>query len=315
LPWREAMSPSQYSDPRAFRLAITDRLRPLARERGVELTDLLRQFAYDRLLCRVFTSDPERWVLKGATAMLARLKGVARHTRDVDLLSRTGGLSEAEQALRAAAALDLDDYFRFTLSPGRQIVQGASAMRVDVVAFLGIREFAKFHVDLVIDRSMTMTPDSVPPLVTVDLPGLPSTTYRAYPVADHVADKVCALLELHERASGLKEGSTRFRDLADLVVFAHTATIDAAALTAGLSSEAERRGLALPSRIAAPTGRDWPKGYAGVARNVPHLQERDLSSALETVGLFIDPVLAGTARGSWDPTTLRWFNVDAEPRV
>jgi predicted nucleotidyltransferase component of viral defense system len=69
---------------------VTDRLRPLARDRGVELTDLLRQFAYDRLLCRVFISDPERWVLKGATAMLARLEGVARHTRDVDLLSRTG---------------------------------------------------------------------------------------------------------------------------------------------------------------------------------------------------------------------------------
>jgi len=123
--------------------------------------------------------------------MLARLEGVARHTRDVDLLSRTGGLSDAEQALQVAVALDLDDYFSFTLSPGRQIVQGAGAMRVDVVAFLGIREFAKFHVDLVIDRSMTMTPDSVPPLVTVDLPGLPSTNYRAYPVADHVADKVC----------------------------------------------------------------------------------------------------------------------------
>jgi hypothetical protein len=75
------MSPNQYGDPRAFRLAITDRLRPLALDRGIELTDLLRQFAYDRLLCRVFTNEPERWVLKGAIAMLARLKGVARHTR------------------------------------------------------------------------------------------------------------------------------------------------------------------------------------------------------------------------------------------
>jgi len=307
------MSPSQYNDPRAFRLAVTDRLRPLARDRGIELTDLLRQFAYDRLLCRVFTSDPERWVLKGATAMLARLEGVARHTRDVDLLSNTGGFSEAEQALRAAAALDLDDYFSFTLSPGRQIVQGAGATRVDVVAFLGVREFAKFHVDLVVGHSMTGITDVVSPLVAVDLPGLSSTTYRAYPVVDHVADKVCALLELHERASGLKEGSTRFRDLADLVVFAHTATLDATALTTALSSEAERRDLALPSRIAAPTGRDWPRGYAGVARGVPGLQERDLSSALETVGLFIDPVLAGTARGSWDPATLRWRDIGVPP--
>ena len=179
-------------------------------------------------------------------------------------------------------------------------------MRVDVVVVLGVREFAKFHVDLVIDRLMTGIPDVVSPLVSVDLPGVVSTTYRAYPVVDHVADKVCALLEVHERASGLKEGSTRFRDLVDLVVFAHTATVDATMLATALFSEVERRGLTVPERIAAPAGRDWSSGYAGVARGVRVLPERDLSSALVTVGRFIDPILLRTVGGLWDPETLRW---------
>lgn len=193
------MSADPYHDPRAMRNAIADRLRPLARDRGVELSSLQRQFAYDRLLSRVFRTDPNRWVLKGATAMLARLGADARHTRDIDLLSRVGDLDEAERALRRGAGIDLDDYFAFTLSPGRRIVQGAGAVRVDVVAFLGLEKFASFHVDLVADLVMTGMPDVVSPLVPLEMPGLVVSSYSAYPLVDHVADKVCALFEMHER--------------------------------------------------------------------------------------------------------------------
>jgi len=85
------MTETRYADPRALRQAMTARLRTLAAERGGgQLSDLQRQFAYDRLLCRVFSADAEGWVLKGATAMLARLAGQARHTIDVDLYRRTG---------------------------------------------------------------------------------------------------------------------------------------------------------------------------------------------------------------------------------
>ncbi len=290
-----------------MRNAVADRLRPLAHEQGVELSSLQRQFAYDRLLCRVFRAEPDRWVLKGATAMLARLGAGARHTRDIDLLSRAGDLEEAETALRAAVAIDLDDYFTFTLAPGRRIMQGAGAVRLGVVAFLGVEQFASFHVDLVAGLVMTGLPDVVSPLVPIELPGLVTASYAAYPLADHIADKVCALLETHERSSGLREPSTRFRDLADLAIFAHTISVGADGLGMALTSEARRRGLSLPERLAAPGGRDWPSGYARVARDAPQLKERDLAGAIETVGRFIDPVLAGTARGHrWDPATLHW---------
>jgi hypothetical protein len=64
------MSALRYDNPQALRQALSDRLRPLAEKSGMELSALLRQFAYDRLLCRVFSAEPERWVLKGATAQL-----------------------------------------------------------------------------------------------------------------------------------------------------------------------------------------------------------------------------------------------------
>ena len=47
------MSEHRYADPAALRQAIADRLRQLVRDRpGAQLSDLGRQFAYDRLLAR-----------------------------------------------------------------------------------------------------------------------------------------------------------------------------------------------------------------------------------------------------------------------
>lgn len=79
------MTERPYADPGALRHAVTDRLRQLAREQRTQLADLQRQFAYDRLLARVFSAEPEAWVLNGATALLARLAGAARHTLAIDL--------------------------------------------------------------------------------------------------------------------------------------------------------------------------------------------------------------------------------------
>ena len=96
------MTERRYADPTALRQAITDRLRQLARERpGTQLADLQRQVAYDRLLTRLFSTEPEAWVLKGAAALLARLGGVARHTLDVDLFRPDARLDEAETAAGA----------------------------------------------------------------------------------------------------------------------------------------------------------------------------------------------------------------------
>lgn len=286
------MTEPRYATPQALRRAVTDRLRELAAQRpGSSLSDLLRQFAYDRLLARVFGADPERWILKGAAAMLARLPAAARHSKDIDLYSRHGDLSDAEAALRHAAAIDLRDHFRFTLGPARPLTQGAKAMRVPVTAYLG----------------PTGKIEDVPPLIELDI-GLPQPRYRAYPIPDHVADKVCALLETHPRQSGEPVGSTRYRDLVDLATFAHSSEIDGDALTEALRSESERRGLTLPDHLPDPSGADWRAGYARSVRDAPALPDRDLDTALRTVRSMLDPLLSGERVGQWDPATLSWLS-------
>jgi hypothetical protein len=222
----------------------------------------------------VFTGDADRWVLKGAIAMLARLEGVSRHSLDIDLLcSSADDLRAAEDALRTAAARDMGDQFRFTIGPGRLIAQAGRTLRVPVVAFVGASEFASFRVDLVAGLTMAGAPEQVPPIVPIDLPGLLRTPYRAYPVVDHIGDKVCALLEVHQRSGHSPIASTRYRDLFDLVVFAHTATVEALPLATALHREAVRRSLALPDHLTKPRGSGWPAGYARVARETPHVPE------------------------------------------
>lgn len=301
------MSQRRYADPAALHQAITDRLRQLARGRpGTQLADLQRQFAYDRLLARLFIAEPDAWVVKGATALLARLGGSARHTLDIDLYRIDARLDEAELALRAVASADLSDFFRFTIDPGRRVAEGRATLRVPVTAFLGATQFARVHVDLVSEVVMTGEPDDVSPLVPLDLPGIVSVHYRAYPIVDHVADKVCALLELHPRVGRPPQASTRYRDLADLAVIARTQHVAAEALRTALASESSRRGIDLRAAFSAPDAAGWRTGYARVAKDVPELAERDLDAAMLTVKRFLDPILGGTATGRWRPNRQDW---------
>src|SRR5207248_10248834 len=89
-----------YATPAAFRRALTDRLRAIAAPHGPwPLSDVQRQFAYDRLLTRLYLLD-DAWIVKGATAMLARRIAV-RHTIDIDIF-RAAQRDQAERDLRTA---------------------------------------------------------------------------------------------------------------------------------------------------------------------------------------------------------------------
>ncbi|HET8662318.1 MAG TPA: nucleotidyl transferase AbiEii/AbiGii toxin family protein [Micromonosporaceae bacterium] len=270
------------------------------------MTELYRQFAYDRLLVRVFSApDADRWVLKGAAALLARLD-VARHSKDVDLsCESTVDLQEAEDAFRAAAGRDVGDFFVFDIAPAAPLM-GDKGRRFAVVAGLGGRPYAAFSVDLVAGHSMTAVPESVPPLVAVEIPGLLRVDYRAYPLVDHIADKVAACLETHVRVGGAVTISTRYKDLVDLVLIACTQRPVAAELRRALLSEIGRRGVGLPTEFVVP-GPLWPAGYEAKAAEVPQLGELGrFPAALVLVKSMLDPVLAGTAAARWDPVGAAW---------
>ena len=75
---------------------------------------------------------------------------------------------------------------------------GAQAARIKVRSFIGVRLWAPFTVDIVAEGIlMTGSPEQVSPLTEVHIIDRQRTTWKIYPMVDHVADKVCAILERH----------------------------------------------------------------------------------------------------------------------
>lgn len=293
--------PTGYARPDQMWAALTARIKAVAPASAV--AGLQRRFLYDRFLARVFTHAPDPWVLKGGTALLARVRD-ARHSRDVDLNRTTGTLDAAVQEIRAATATDLDDHVRFVTTThriNRAGQSGGGTARVEITPYIGVRPMHAFGVDIVVGTLITTDPDLHRPTSVVAMPGLTTPPYRLYSVVDHVADKVCATMELHNgRPSG------RHRDLVDLVIIACTQTIDAAAL--GHAIEAERLHRELPPVTAWACPPQWATPYATAARTVTHCANyRTYATATALVAQFLDPVLSGElTTGTWTPQARQW---------
>jgi hypothetical protein len=283
---------------------LNDRLKTVAAESAYSVSQLRRQFAYDRLLARLFRDPAAGWVLKGGISMIARLP-VARHSADVDLAAALDSPQDALQALRMATNIDLGDFFTIGFDQPRSMVQGVDGIRVIAEARLGPRVFERFGVDLVTAAVITGTVECADPILDLGIPGLARPCYRLYPLADTLADKFMGIIERHGQRP-----STRFRDLVDIVLIAHSQSVDAQALSTALASEQRRRGLILPDQFDVPNHALWEAGYR-TASDVPGLAERTLAAAVTTAQQLFDPVLNGRACGLWDPHSLRWDSGEA----
>ena len=299
----------QYATPYAFRAALRDRFGAFTNgDHGLRVEEMQRQFAYDRVLARCFAGqDADRWVLKGAIALLARLDGRARHSKDIDLYyaEPSASIGEAVDAFLAAARRDLGDYFRFEISRSSPLQEYARGRRLRLGAYLGAR-FATFHVDILVGTAISGDPDLAGPLTPLSIDGLVRPPYRVFAVADHLADKLCAITETHPRADGTVMASTRVKDLVDVALIAGSQYVQGPALRRALATGASHRGLVLPPRFAVPDLDAWRTGYTRRAADAP-TPVPSFRQAVDLAGRLFDPVLAGPVNASWDPQTARWL--------
>ena len=280
--------------PAAFRAALTDRIARAAAQSRWTIQQLQRQVAYDRLLERLYLVD-DSWVVKGATALLARDLGM-RGSLDVDVYREA-----VESDLRTAASIDIGDWFRFEVGMAST---SDKAVTFPVRAVIGATTWVEFHVDLVgTDLRMTGQPDEVPPVARGIIPEVEQRGYRAYPLVDHVADKVAAT---YERYGPQQNPSTRYRDLVDLVSIVIGASVSADDQREALLSEFRHRGLVWPTQFEVPDRGLWEAGYAREARLSLLSEGLTIEEALEVVRPFIDPLLDGSAAGSWNREERRW---------
>jgi hypothetical protein len=137
----------------------------------------------------------------------------------------------------------------------------------------------------------------------ISVPGINQPGDRAYPLVDHIADKVAAIIEPH----GDGRASTRFRDLIDLVELIVSVHVTASEQRVAILSEIDRRGLQLSKRFTVPDRALWEGGFARATRRAVRPSANTLDEALAIAGPFLDPVLDGSAVGSWYPEAGEWI--------
>lgn len=115
--------PREYASAEAFRRALETRLNKIAEAELIQINRLRRQVAFDRLLARLFRTDPAPWALKGGYALELRFK-TARTTVDIDLtvqIIAAATETEANQIVREmlqeAAQYSQGDWFEYTIGP------------------------------------------------------------------------------------------------------------------------------------------------------------------------------------------------------
>lgn len=291
--------------------AIRAKAQQVAKATGISPGDLVTRFHYQRLLARVFQEDG--WMLKGGQSLLVRYPGRARASRDADLFHRqSDDIHAAIAALGRATAVDLGDFFRFSMD--RTSVEAGGGATVQIGVAIGSARKAPVNVDLVVRRTPTGEPTTVrlEPAVPVDWPDTWPDVIL-YPVVDHVSDKLCALYEMHRRVGDRLVASTRFRDLGDLLLISQQESIDGRAVQIALASEVERRValgavvLELPAAFEIPDQESWARGYPKAAADITGLRGcRTLPDAQVAAAAFITPLLSGTDPGIWDPHSASW---------
>jgi hypothetical protein len=290
-----------YKTGAAFRRALEYRLRNRALSTGAPLVRLRKMVAFDRFLARLQATNPSAWLLKGGYALQLRFGDRSRTTRDLDLLQQAG--EESWLMLRSAAEVDLGDWFEFQIArqvpvPGEDQPGG---QRHTVQSRLDGRRFEEFHVDIgtgdpvVEPAEILETPD------LLAFAGIEPVRIRAYPLSQQISEK----LHAYTRPFPGGQLSSRVRDLADILLIASEARLVAANLREAVKQTFEARSThTIPPELPAPPA-SWSASFRRLNEEL-RLGWQDLADATAAARRFLNPILLGTAAGTWDPPNWRW---------
>lgn len=303
-----SLEPARYESPAAFHAALEARLRAASGGDAYRWTLMRTQFAISRLLVRLQLAQPGEWVAKGGTSLLARLDGRCRLSRDLDL-QRRDFATVGEAGLRQAADADAGDWLRYRVEGARPLRQDEfRGARFRMSSWIGVRQLARFGVDIIDEAMVAGQLEQRAPYSPVALAGASNPEILLYPVEDHVADKLAAMGKVRQHGDTVVT-STRYRDLADLALLATSLPVKSAPLLTALELPARHwardtfgdTGLRFPDP-------EWPDRYAGTIHAEPFVADRwpTAEGALAAAKPLVDPALAGTAIGTWDPVAATW---------
>lgn len=205
---------------------LNDRIRLAAAERNSDPQRLRRAVVFHRLLARL---APHGFVLKGGFCLEARLPGVARATKDLDLVGNVGAVSSQDELLDWLEPMltDLDSHDGFSFEcPGVHTLRVDTpwpAWRLKVIAMVDGAPFESVIVDVVGQFSETEGGVETITLASpLSVPGFHPVDVLAVDVYQHAAEK----LHAYSRIYAGDRPSSRVKDLVDVVLLVEAGLLD-----------------------------------------------------------------------------------------
>ena len=296
------------------RQSLNAKIRQAAKQRQVH-PDLIRhQYVFALFFKLLFADDSLGWCLLGGNALLIRTAG-GSFTKDVDL-ARPSQWASSDEVLREleGALVPSDDPMEINFSVRRvfsgsfvdSFGYGSETLKAIIDAHLRGALYHHFEVDITTQRHVQGPVDYLqlePVFSDESLENLPRIPL--IPIENHLADKLCAMYELHGQT---RTASTRYRDLADLVRIIKVLPLDAERIAQLFSHESQRRKISLPQAVQSSSPL-WEQAFPRAAASYSDypVDLRPLEASLLLVARCLNEILDGSRNsGSWNPTTQNW---------
>jgi hypothetical protein len=302
---------NEYRTPQAFKAALETRQKKRATAAEVPFDRVAQVDLYFRFLDRVLQDLDSAVVVKGGVALEMRLRR-ARTTGDIDLRA-LGNPAQILERLRHAGRRDRGDYLTFEVNERT----GVEQIRGDGVVYEGRRfrvaaRFAgkpyrqPFGLDVAFGDPMIGAPDWVTAPDALSFVGIAPPEIPLYPLGTHLAEKLHAYTLPRDGVNG------RMKDLIDIALVAAEPMLQPSPMTITASTVHDalettfvfRHTHPLPAALPPPPT-EWATRYP----REQQLNELPWSSIGDVHGeaaRFLDPVLARTASGAWDPAGHTW---------
>lgn len=293
----------KYRTAGAFRQALEERLRQQSLAGNQVLTRLRKMVAFDRFLARLVGKEPKAWIIKGGFAIQLRLGEQARTTKDIDVaIMKDWTREETTAHLREVASVDLRDWFEFEVGEPAEAATGApgQGFRFPVRCLLDGRQFENFHIDVGYGDPILDKPERVTGSNLLEFAGIAPVSVWCYPLTTQVAEK------LHTYTRSYASGPTsRARDLADILLAASVASFSSSKLREAIEATFQAREThGVPANMPDPPEL-LSAPYRKLARELD-LAWPTIREARQAVAQFLNPVLQGDTRSSWEPTAWKW---------
>ncbi len=245
----------KYENANAFRRALEDRLKSIAREQTTPLDRLRRRITFDRFLARLFArhNQKPRWLLKGGYALEFRFHNIARTTKDVDFSIphiKKADENTIRALLQEEVKKDISDWFVFYIgTPMKEFDQAVyGGWRYPVEARVANRIFTKFHIDVGIGDAIISKAEWKKGEDILQFAGIKPAYVAILPIEQHFAEKIHAYSYPRD-----KRPFSRMRDLVDLVLLIEQGLPEKKLVLSAVRATFKRRGSHdIPQVLEAP---------------------------------------------------------------